>query len=93
LIGLYLAFFFERILVIPLGLAGALAGVLYSMPDKGLKYHGLGEILIFITWGVSVFIFIYNICIYLMSMISQKIYKIKAYILIGDSELPRSVGL
>jgi len=52
LIGLYLAFFFERILVIPLGLAGALAGILYSMPEKGLKYHGLGEILIFITWGV-----------------------------------------
>jgi 1,4-dihydroxy-2-naphthoate octaprenyltransferase len=54
-IGLYIAFN-GRPLVIPIGLAGFLIGLLYSLPRVGFKYNALGELAVFLAFGPLMFL-------------------------------------
>jgi 1,4-dihydroxy-2-naphthoate octaprenyltransferase len=54
-IGLYIAFN-GRPLVIPIGVAGFLLGLLYSIPRVGFKYNALGELAVFLAFGPLMFL-------------------------------------
>jgi 1,4-dihydroxy-2-naphthoate octaprenyltransferase len=54
-IGLYIAFS-GRPLVIPIGVAGFLLGLLYSTPRVGFKYNALGELAVFLAFGPLMFL-------------------------------------
>ena len=54
-IGLYIAFS-GRPLVIPIGVAGFLLGLLYSTPRVGFKYNALGEPAVFRAFGPLMFL-------------------------------------
>jgi 1,4-dihydroxy-2-naphthoate octaprenyltransferase len=54
-IGLYIAFS-GRPLVIPIGVAGFLLGLLYSIPRVGFKYNALGELAVFLAFGPLMFL-------------------------------------
>jgi 1,4-dihydroxy-2-naphthoate octaprenyltransferase len=54
-IGLYIAFN-GRPLVIPIGVAGFLLGLLYSLPRVGFKYNALGELAVFLAFGPLMFL-------------------------------------
>lgn len=49
-VGLYIVYFRE-LLVLPIGIAGVLLAVFYSLPPVKLCYRGLGELAIGITFG------------------------------------------
>jgi 1,4-dihydroxy-2-naphthoate octaprenyltransferase len=54
-IGLYIGFN-GRPLVIPIGVAGFLLGLLYSTPRVGFKYNALGEPAVFLAFGPLMFL-------------------------------------